>query len=765
MPQQALGGHDDQRGAEGAQHLASQQVEDLRRGGGDTDLDVVLGAQLQVALQAGRGVLRPLALEPVGEQHDQAAAQAPLGPAGGDELVDHHLGAVGEVAELGLPQDQGVGLGGGVAVLEGEHGLLGEHRVDDDEGALVGAHVLERGVALAVGLVVDGGMTVEEGPAPAVLAGQPHRVAGIHQGGVGHVLGEAPVRHLVAAGHLGPLRPDLGHPRVQLEPRRDLQHPRRQGAQPALVHPGVHGLAPVGAAARLPVHLIGALQAAQDRARHHHALLDGVAVFLDHALGLVAAEDAAGHQVLGVDRPRRGSGADLLVHHGLGHGGLVRLVVAQAAVADHIDDHVLAELVAEIERHAGDEDHRLGVVAIDVEDRGLNHLGHVGAIGRRAGIQRVAGGEADLVVDDDVHSPAGGVAAHLGQVEGLHDHALAGHRGVAVDDDGQDLLAGAVAAAVLAGPHRALDDRAYDLQVGGVEAQGQVDQAPGGVHVRGEAQVVFDVAGDLTPVALEAPLELAEDVPRRLAEDVGQDVEAPAVGHADDDLLDPLAPGALDQLVQQRDQDLAALQGEALLPDIAGVQVGLDALGGGQQHQQPAAVLALQFGAGAVALQALLYPALLLGAGDVHVFGADLAAVDLLDQGDDVPQAHPVRGIEGPGVEDLIQVRRLQVVVGRIEVGYLGPVAQLERVQVGGLVAAVAVGVDQAQHRGLLLGGGRLQTGGAACRGAGAALGGQAQEVLLHRAVGDLGGRLIGRLATDGVETPPPGDVYALRVL
>ena len=62
----------------------------------------------------------------------------PLALAGRDELVEHHLRAVGEVAELRLPHDERVGLGQRVAVLEAEHRLLRQHRVDDLEAALVG---------------------------------------------------------------------------------------------------------------------------------------------------------------------------------------------------------------------------------------------------------------------------------------------------------------------------------------------------------------------------------------------------------------------------------------------------------------------------------------------------------------------------------------------------------------------------------------------------------------------------------------------------
>ena len=111
--------------------LAAEHVEELRRRGGVADLHVVFGAQLQEAFEAGVGVFGPLALVAVGQEHDEAGVLAPLAFAGADELVDDRLGHVDEVAELGLPDDQGVGIGGGKAVFKAQHGEFAEHGVDD----------------------------------------------------------------------------------------------------------------------------------------------------------------------------------------------------------------------------------------------------------------------------------------------------------------------------------------------------------------------------------------------------------------------------------------------------------------------------------------------------------------------------------------------------------------------------------------------------------------------------------------------------------
>ena len=71
-----FGRHHDQRLAELAMQLAAQGVEVARRRARVDDLDVVLGVELQEALEPGRAVLRALALVAVRQQADQAATCA-----------------------------------------------------------------------------------------------------------------------------------------------------------------------------------------------------------------------------------------------------------------------------------------------------------------------------------------------------------------------------------------------------------------------------------------------------------------------------------------------------------------------------------------------------------------------------------------------------------------------------------------------------------------------------------------------------------------
>ena len=132
-------------------------MEELGGCRGVTDMHVVLGREDHEPFDAGGRVLRALSLEAVGEQHDQAAVLVPLVLRSDDELVDDDLGSVGEVAELGLPEDERLRVGDRIAVLEAEHGVLAQQRVVHPEVRVVAhAQFLERGV-FGTGLVIDEG--------------------------------------------------------------------------------------------------------------------------------------------------------------------------------------------------------------------------------------------------------------------------------------------------------------------------------------------------------------------------------------------------------------------------------------------------------------------------------------------------------------------------------------------------------------------------------------------------------------------------------
>ena len=145
----------------------------------------------------------------------------------------------------------------------------------------------------------------------------------------------------------------------------------------------------------------------------------------------------------------------------------------------------------------------------------------------------------------------------------LHD-ALAGERGVAVDDDGHAALALRVADAVLLRADAALHDRADEFQVARIEAQRQVNLAVRARDPIGAvAEVVLHVAAAVMQFGIDVG-ELAEDLLRALAHDVGQHVQPAAVGHAEHDFLHAVFGRALDRHIQQRNQALAPFERKAL---------------------------------------------------------------------------------------------------------------------------------------------------------------------------------------------------------
>ena len=220
-PQHALRREDDEWLAPRAQGLPAQQVEVLCGGGRLTYLHVVAGGEVEVALDACAGVFGALALVAVRQQQDQAGEQVPLGLARRDELVDDDLRAIGEVAELGFPHHQSLGIVARVAILEAEHRSFRQHGVVDLEAALRRADVGKRDVA-RLGLDIDDdGVALVESAALRILPAEAHRRTGADERGEGDKLGHAVVEGARAGGHLQALVEELLHLGMNVEARRN----------------------------------------------------------------------------------------------------------------------------------------------------------------------------------------------------------------------------------------------------------------------------------------------------------------------------------------------------------------------------------------------------------------------------------------------------------------------------------------------------------------------------------------------------------------
>ena len=84
------------------------------------------------------------------KQHHQTGEQSPFIFAGDDELVDDDLRAIGEIAELCLPQHQAIRIVAAESIFKTQHGSFGQNRVVGRKPCLIGREVRKRHVFLFV---------------------------------------------------------------------------------------------------------------------------------------------------------------------------------------------------------------------------------------------------------------------------------------------------------------------------------------------------------------------------------------------------------------------------------------------------------------------------------------------------------------------------------------------------------------------------------------------------------------------------------------
>ena len=105
-----------------------------------------------------------LALVTVREKKDEAGGKIPLIFAGADELIDDDLRAVGEIAELGFPKDEGFGIVAAETIFEADTSGFRERRIVDFAEGLVAREVRERDVVVFVFGVDQNGVALMNVP-------------------------------------------------------------------------------------------------------------------------------------------------------------------------------------------------------------------------------------------------------------------------------------------------------------------------------------------------------------------------------------------------------------------------------------------------------------------------------------------------------------------------------------------------------------------------------------------------------------------------
>ncbi len=167
------------------------------------------------------------------------------------------MGTIGKVAKLRFPNDQGVGVVGGVAVLEGQHRFFRQDGINHGEGRLVVRRVLQRdvssGVPLLAVLIMNHRVAVGEGTASGVFARQTHWKATGHQRRKRHVLAHAPVHRQVASAHGSAVVIHFFHQRMRSDVGRQGGDPFGQALPLGHGDGRVSGIGPFFAQKRRPI--------------------------------------------------------------------------------------------------------------------------------------------------------------------------------------------------------------------------------------------------------------------------------------------------------------------------------------------------------------------------------------------------------------------------------------------------------------------------------------------------------------------------------
>ena len=372
---QLLGGEGNQWAARASVGLRAKHMEVVGRRRWLAHPHVVLCAQLEVTLDAGRRVIRALALKTVRQHEDERAALAPFLLRGGDELVNDGLGAVGEIAELRFPHNQRVRTLNRVPVLKGQYGVFGQRRIVHPQLGLILRKSGERGPLFARVVIVHRGMALYESTAPDVLPRHAHWQALDEERAEGEKFAERPIDVALTA-HLGAPLKQLGDLGMQRETGGNLQVRLADAGDdlaggpggPTNERPGVRLLRGGQLKASNRV-LIAAIQLRFCFPNLSKSVFEAGVVSAFRFCGLFGRQVAAPDEGFAIEMASGALGIHECVHDWLGHRGVVSLIVAAAAVAHHVNDDVLVEFLAVFVGKFGHSHHGLRIVPVHVEDR------------------------------------------------------------------------------------------------------------------------------------------------------------------------------------------------------------------------------------------------------------------------------------------------------------------------------------------------------------------------------------------------------------
>ena len=172
------------------------------------------------------------------------------------------------------------------------------------------------------------------------------------------------------------------------------------------------------------------------------------------------------------------------------------------------------------------------------------------------------------------------------------------------------------------------------------------------------------------------------------------------MGHADDNFFDSSFGAGFEKGVENGDKGFGSFEGESFLADVAGVEKAFERFGGDYFFEDTALLGGGEGRLVMISFHPIAEPAANGEVHDVHEFDADVVAVGLFEEGENLSKGAWTAAAEGAGIKNGIEIGlgKTEGGEGQVGIGFRG---ETEWVEVGEGVAEGAVGEEEIVDAGL----------------------------------------------------------------
>ncbi len=244
--------------------------------------------------------------------------------------------------------------------------------------SLLTAQVIQRDIPVFCHLIDKYGMTLRESAASAILTGKPNRIVFFQQGAKSQCFCRCPIDPFTGIDHflLGFQNPLQGPVDIMILRNSSqfaanipqcIDFNRRSAAACAFISTLKTLPAPFKPVRFVRFEAIGCFK----------LFLKIILEISNPAFNLFLSCNALSDKFFGVNLHRCRMLGNCAVHQWLGKGWLIPFIMTVPPVAEHINDHIDLELLAEFSCNLCHMTNRFRIITVHVENRGLYHFTHI----------------------------------------------------------------------------------------------------------------------------------------------------------------------------------------------------------------------------------------------------------------------------------------------------------------------------------------------------------------------------------------------------